>query len=109
MATKTHRPPCRTKVNLDRVFTALGSVQRREILRILSESTPEAGKTCCAPDEMCGCKLSEQLGLVPSTISHHMSVLRLAGLVTARRDGQWVYYSLCRDALDAAAQELKRL
>ncbi len=94
---------------LDDVFKALASEQRREILRILGETTPDAGKSCCAPDELCGCKLSDRLGIVPSTISHHMSVLRAAGLVSARRDGKWIYYSLRREALDAAAHELQRL
>jgi len=94
---------------LDDVFKALASEQRREILRILGEAAPETGKTCCAPDELCGCKLADRLGIVPSTISHHMSVLRAAGLVSARRDGKWIYYSLRRDALDAAAHELRRL
>jgi ArsR family transcriptional regulator, arsenate/arsenite/antimonite-responsive transcriptional repressor len=94
---------------LDEVFKALASAQRREILRILGEVTPDPGKTCCGPDEICGCKLSDRLGLVPSTISHHMTVLRRAGLVTGRRDGQWIYYSVCRDVLDRAAEELRRL
>lgn len=94
---------------IDDVFKALASEQRREILRILGETTPDSNKTCCAPDELCGCKLADRLGLVPSTISHHMSVLRAAGLVTARRDGKWIYYSLRRGVLDAAARELRRL
>ena len=96
-------------VNVDEVFKALASVHRREILRILGEATPESGKTCCAADEVCGCKLSDRLGLAPSTISHHMSVLRTAGLVDARKDGLWTYYTLKRGVLDAAAQELHRL
>lgn len=106
---ETRTRACGSKTDLDRVYTALGSAQRREIVRILSRSTPEPGKTCCAPDEVCGCKLSDRLALAPSTISHHMSVLRRAGLVTARREGQWVYYTLCRDALEAAANELHEL
>ena len=97
------------KSRLDDVFKALASEQRREILRILGDATPDPGKSCCAPDELCGCKLADRLGIVPSTISHHMSVLRAAGLVSARRDGKWIYYSLRRDALDAAAQVLRRL
>jgi ArsR family transcriptional regulator, arsenate/arsenite/antimonite-responsive transcriptional repressor len=94
---------------LDAAFKALASSQRREILRILSDSTPEPGKTCCAEDELCGCKLSERLGLAESTISHHMSVLREAGLVTARKDGVWVYYSVRRDVLRSVTEELSRL
>jgi ArsR family transcriptional regulator len=98
-----------TTIRLDEVFKALASEHRREILRMLSEATPEEGKTCCAADEVCGCKLSDRLGLAASTISHHMSVLRAAGLVDARNDGSWTYYTLRRDVLDETARELQRL
>jgi ArsR family transcriptional regulator, arsenate/arsenite/antimonite-responsive transcriptional repressor len=94
---------------IDTAFKALASAHRREILHILSDSAPEPGKTCCAQDEVCGCKLSDRLGLAESTISHHMSVLREAGLVTARRDGVWVYYSVRRDRLREVSEELSRL
>ena len=103
-------PPSATRhletVGVDAAFKALASAPRREILRILGESTPDATKTCCAPDEVCACKLSERLGLAPSTISHHMTVLRDAGLVDARKDGWWVYYTLRRDTLGAVKDEL---
>lgn len=94
---------------LDAGFKALASEHRRKILRILSDSTPEAGKTCCAPEEMCACRFAELLGLSAPTISHHMSVLRDAGLVDARKDGLWTYYSLRRDALNEMAEELRGL
>lgn len=94
---------------VDASFKALASDQRREILRILGESTPEPGKTCCGPDEVCACKLSERMGLAASTISHHMNILRDAGLVDARKDGWWVYYTLRREALRAVKAELDKL
>lgn len=109
MKTRIPRRQSKDGVGLDEVFKALASAQRREILRILGEVTPDPGKTCCAPDEVCACKLSDRLGLVPSTISHHMNVLRGAGLVDARRDGQWVYYTLKRGPLARAVDELKGL
>jgi DNA-binding transcriptional ArsR family regulator len=96
------------RTQLDEVFKALASEHRREILRLLSASTPQQGKTCCSAEEVCACKLSDHLGLSPSTISHHMSVLRSAGLVSARKDGLWTYYALQRDVLATAAEELKR-
>ena len=92
---------------LDLVFKALASEQRREILRLLGERTQGPGRCCGAGDEVCACELSERLGLAASTISHHMTILRDAGLVTARKDGLWVHYALRRDALDRAAQELR--
>ena len=105
----TARTPVLETTNLDAAFKALASAPRRRILRILGESTPEPTKTCCAPDEICGCKLSERLGLAASTISHHMAVLADAGLVDARRDGWWVYYALRRDTLTAVMDELNGL
>lgn len=94
---------------LDITFKAFASAPRREILRILSVSAPLPGKTCCGENEVCACKISDHLGLAPSTVSHHMSVLEKAGLVAARKDGLWVYYTLCHDVLDEAVAELKRL
>jgi DNA-binding transcriptional ArsR family regulator len=98
-----------TRTRLDEVFKALASVHRRDILAILSEAALESGKTCCLADEVCACKLSDRIGLAPSTISHHMSVLRAAGLVEAREDGRWTYYALRREALDQAAESLRRI
>ena len=96
-----------TAVEVDVIFKALASSHRRAILEMLSDSESEVGKTCCAPEEVCACKISDRLGLSASTTSHHMSVLKQAGLVTARKDGLWTYYSLRRAALAAAAEELK--
>ncbi len=52
----------------------------------------------------CNCELGEQLQLAPNLISHHLSVLRQAGLVDMERDqvdGRWVYYSVNQAALQA--------
>lgn len=98
-----------TKVNtanLDAVFKALASSHRREILAMLSAADSESTKTCCALEEVCACKISDRLGLSPSTTSHHMAILRDAGLVSGRKDGTWTYYALRRDALSAAAEAL---
>ena len=44
--------------------------------------------------ELCVCHLTSALALPQSTISRHLSILRNAGLVTARRDGKWMYYGI---------------
>jgi ArsR family transcriptional regulator len=44
--------------------------------------------------ELCVCHLTGALALPQSTISRHLSILRNAGLVTTRRDGKWMHYSL---------------
>jgi len=92
--------------DLDAVFKALASSHRREILAMLSAADSEVMKSCCAAEEVCACKISDRLGLSPSTTSHHMSILRDAGLVTGRNEGTWTYYTLRRDVLSAAAEAL---
>lgn len=44
--------------------------------------------------ELCVCQLIEILSLAPSTVSKHMSILRQARLVQARKEGRWMYYRL---------------
>ena len=46
--------------------------------------------------ELCLCQLIELVKLAPSTVSKHMSILRSARLVDARKDGRWMYYRLVR-------------
>jgi ArsR family transcriptional regulator len=51
----------------------------------------------------CNCELSDALGMAPNLVSHHMNVLRQAGLLSVERDAvdsRWVYYSINRSALD---------
>ena len=43
--------------------------------------------------ELCACQLTELMGLAPSTMSKHLSILYQAQLVDTRKDGRWVYFS----------------
>ncbi len=43
--------------------------------------------------ELCVCQIVELLGLAPSTVSKHLSILKQAYLVDSRKDGRWTYYS----------------
>jgi ArsR family transcriptional regulator, arsenate/arsenite/antimonite-responsive transcriptional repressor len=54
-----------------------------------------------AADEVCVCNLVGTFHLSQPTISHHLKVLREAGLVEAARRGTWAYYRLVPEALDA--------
>lgn len=52
----------------------------------------------------CNCEFGEALQLAPNLISHHLSILRQAGLVEVTRnpnDARWLYYSVNRPALEA--------
>lgn len=44
--------------------------------------------------ELCVCQLIELLGLAPSTVSKHLSILRNARLIDSRKQGRWMYYRL---------------
>lgn len=50
------------------------------------------------PDEVCVCDFTGALPLNQPTVSHHLRILRDAGLVTCERRGTWVYYRLAPDA-----------
>ena len=43
---------------------------------------------------LCVCQVQAVLGLAPSTVSKHLTILKLAGLVEDRRDGRWIQYAL---------------
>lgn len=52
--------------------------------------------------DSCNCELHERLGLAPNLLSHHLGVLRKAGLVHDRRDrvdGRWIYYAVDETAV----------
>jgi ArsR family transcriptional regulator len=58
-----------------------------------------------AEDEVCVCDFTGGLPLEQPTVSHHLKILREAGLVTCERRGTWVYYRLAADTrqrIDAA-------
>jgi ArsR family transcriptional regulator len=71
-------------------FKALGDPTRVAIVNSLS-----------AADEVCVCNLTETFDLSQPTISHHLRILREAGLVEASRRGTWAYYRLVPEAVDA--------
>jgi ArsR family transcriptional regulator len=60
-------------------------------------------------DRMCVCDIMTAFAVGQPTISHHLRVLREAGIVDAARRGPWAYYGLKRDALKKVAQDLVRL
>ena len=77
-------------VGLARQFKAMGDPVR---LRLLSLIASHAG------GEACVCDLAGAFDLSGPTISHHLKVLREAGLIYGERRGTWVYYRAEPDAL----------
>ncbi|QHA04682.1 metalloregulator ArsR/SmtB family transcription factor [Streptomyces broussonetiae] len=76
---------------LSRMFKALGDPVR---LRLLSMIASRAG------GEVCVCDLTPAFDLSQPTISHHLKLLRQAGLIDCERRGTWVYYWVLPATLD---------
>src|SRR5947207_574229 len=73
-------------------FKALGEPRRFQILRCLMRA------------ELCVCELIDELGMAQPLASHHLGALRRVGLIRARREGQWMYYSVNPDTLSTLAR-----
>ncbi|MDM7912960.1 MAG: metalloregulator ArsR/SmtB family transcription factor [Methanotrichaceae archaeon] len=69
------------------VFKAVADPCRLRILKLLKEG------------ELCVCEIVAALKKPQSSTSHHLSILREAGLVKERRDGKWSYYRLADGAV----------
>src|SRR6476620_3999382 len=59
-----------------------------------------------AADEVCVCDLNATLDLSQPTVSHHLRVLREAGLVEASRRGTWAFYRLVPEAIEQLRETL---
>lgn len=83
----------------------LSEPEREEIaarFKALADPTRVAIINCLsAADEVCVCSLTDTFDLSQPTISHHLKVLREAGLVESSRRGTWAYYRLVPEAIDA--------
>jgi ArsR family transcriptional regulator len=91
------------------VFKALGDPTRLKILDLLKTR----GKSCCdlvAREErgLCACDIEEAVGLSQAAISHHMDLLRRAGLVEAEKRGRWVFYRRNEAALAGLAEAIAK-
>jgi ArsR family transcriptional regulator len=77
-------------------FKALGDPVRVEILKLLKENPRTVSE------------LVNNFDVSQPAISHHLAVLKSVGLVTSRRDGRVVYYSLNLDCVTAVCEFMHR-
>ncbi len=75
-----------------KVFKALGDPKRVMIVDMLS----------CG--ELCACMILEKFKMSQSTLSHHMKLLCECGLVKARNEGKWTYYTLDPEGIENTRQ-----
>jgi ArsR family transcriptional regulator, arsenate/arsenite/antimonite-responsive transcriptional repressor len=71
--------------DLELALKAAGDPTRTRILKLLE------GRGLCV------CQVQAVLALAPSTVSKHLAILKLAGLVEDRRDGKWIEYALASE------------
>jgi ArsR family transcriptional regulator len=74
--------------DLNSLFKALNDPTRREILELLKEKDLTAGE------------IADKFSISKPSISHHLDLLRQAGLVVSVKEGQYIYYSLNTTVMD---------
>lgn len=74
------------------LFKALNDATRREILTLLKEGDKTAGE------------IADHFNISKPSISHHLDLLKQAGLVEAEKQGQFIVYSLNTTVVDEIAQ-----
>ena len=84
---------------LAEAFKALGDPVRLRLLSLLAAADD---------GEVCACDLVEPVGKSQPTVSHHLKVLREAGLVTATKRGVNIWYAVVPEQLDALRGALSR-
>lgn len=84
-------------IQLSKKLKVLGDANRLKILNLLS----------CG--ELCACEILEHFDFTQPTLSHHMKVLMDCGLVTARKEGLWNYYSLCPESCQSLMENLSNV
>ncbi len=82
---------------LSNTFSALSDPNRQKILELLKEK------------EMSVTEISENLNITMATLSHHLDILKRADLVSGRRNGQKIIYSLNLSVLDEICEKVVRL
>ncbi len=91
--------------NLDRALRAIADPTRRRILQVLKE---KGGCSIGKEVGLCAADIEERIRLAQPTISHHMAVLKKAGLVHARKLGLWMWYRRNDAALRELTKSLRR-
>jgi ArsR family transcriptional regulator len=90
----------RSKPDLDQAATLFHALSDRTRLSILQR---------LRFGERCVCELTDDLEAAQSRLSFHLKVLKDAGLVTDRREGRWMYYTLDHEALGEVTELVESL
>jgi ArsR family transcriptional regulator, arsenate/arsenite/antimonite-responsive transcriptional repressor len=75
------------------------------VIKALADENRVRALLALRTHELCVCQITELLGLAPSTVSKHMSILKQARLVDSRKNGRWIYYRLADNDVPPDASE----
>lgn len=79
------------------MFKAFCDENRLQILQLLRDG------------EKCACRLLEEMHITQPTLSHHMKILCDSGVVTGRKEGKWMHYSISEQGLEEVMYFLEEL
>lgn len=68
--------------------------EKAEIFKVLSDSNRLQIIDMLSCGEMCVCKILEKFDITQPTLSHHLKVLLDSGIVTSRKEANWIHYKL---------------
>lgn len=80
--------------DLELAMKAVGDPTRTRILKLLEDGG------------LCVCQVQAVLGLAPSTVSKHLTILKIAGFVEDQRDGKWIEYGLTEESRNPHAMSV---
>ena len=89
--------------DLNRILNAIADPTRRRILEALKE---HGGCSIDKDVGLCASDIEQRIHLSQPTISHHMAILRKAGLVQAEKHGLWMWYRRDEKSLKELAQAM---
>jgi ArsR family transcriptional regulator len=94
-----------------RCFVKVTDQDIADLFKALSDETRIAALRLLKDGEQCACVLLDEVDVGQSTLSHHMKILVQSGIVNARKQGKWTYYSIapacCKFAEDILHKLLK--
>jgi ArsR family transcriptional regulator len=87
----------------------LDTARAAELFHALSDEIRVRVVTLLLSGERCVCDLMDDLGLAQSRLSWHLKTLSDAGIISGRKEGRWIYYSLDAESLGEARAILDAL
>ncbi len=84
-------------MSLTKTISALSDENRRKIIDLLKKK------------ELSVTEMLEKLSITMPTLSHHLDVLKRADLISGRRDGQKIYYSINMSAMEELSEKIVKI